>query len=95
MNITISLLTLCDCLSRRLHSGRPQTHASTSRSQLPTYSSVAPVSRRSGTSQHHHYSRMQSSRFRPKSPDCRAIIEVNEESEDEEYEDEEYEDEYH
>lgn len=38
---------------------------------------------------------MQSSRFRPKSPDCRAIIEVNEESEDEEYEDEEYEDEYH
>ncbi|OJA21345.1 hypothetical protein AZE42_12720 [Rhizopogon vesiculosus] len=81
---------------RRLHSSCPQTHASMSHSQLPTYSSVVPVSCHpgsslapashcSGTSQHHHHSRMQSPRFRPMSPDCHPIIEV----------DEEYEDEYH
>ncbi|KAG1882377.1 hypothetical protein F4604DRAFT_1921545 [Suillus subluteus] len=92
---------------RRIPSGR-QSHqplpiASTSRSQLPACSTLAPVSRcsqlparstlepvshRSGSTLHHHHSRTRSPRFRPASPDCHAIIDIDKVDEDEYNEDE-------
>ncbi|KAG1882246.1 hypothetical protein F4604DRAFT_1921988 [Suillus subluteus] len=87
---------------RRIPSGR-QSHqplpiASTSRSQLPARSTLAPVSRRSqlparstlepvsrrsGSALRRHHSRARSPRFRPASPDRRAIIDIDEVDEDE------------
>ncbi|KAG2046092.1 hypothetical protein BDR06DRAFT_1039184 [Suillus hirtellus] len=71
-----------------IHSGRAQSQiVSTSRSRLPSRSSVVPPSRagssvvptsRAGSSQHRHYPTVRSPRIRPASPDRRLIIEEDE-----------------